>query len=64
MLAAGDDAYAEVDDGDALVGVVIGERFPPWQRPAAIAMCSERGVRLGRMHWEHGRPHVLQVRAH
>jgi hypothetical protein len=47
---------------DALVGVVLAERFPPWQRPGAAPECSNIGLKLGRMHWEHGRPHVLRVR--
>lgn len=62
VLAAGDDDYAYVEYRDALVGVVLGERFPEWQRPAAIAACSDLALKLGRMHWEHGRPHVLRVR--
>jgi hypothetical protein len=61
VLAAGDDEYAYIDYRDALVGVVLGERFPPWQRPAAITACEPLEVKLGRMHWEHGRPHVLRV---
>jgi hypothetical protein len=62
VLTAGEDDYAYMDYGNALVGVVLGERFPPWQRPAAVAACAELDVKLGRMHWEHGRPHVLRVR--
>ena len=42
--------------------VVLGERFPEWQRLAAIAACSDLALKLGRMHWEHGRPHVFRVR--
>ncbi len=61
VLAVEDDDYAYIEFRDALVGVVLGERFPVWQRPAAIAACSEIDVKLGRMHWEHGRPHVLRV---
>ncbi len=64
VLAAGGDDYAYIDYGDALVGVVLGERFPAWQRPAAIAASSELAFKLGRMHWEHGRPHVLRVVPH
>jgi hypothetical protein len=61
VLAAGSDEYAYIDYGDALVGIVLGERFPVWQRPAAVAACADLDVKLGRMHWEHGRPHVLRV---
>ena len=61
VLAAGDDDYAYIEYHNALVGVVVGERFPAWQRSAASAACSKQGLRLGRMHWEHGRPHVLRA---
>jgi len=60
VLAAGDDD-AYIAYREALIGVVLGERFPAWQRSAASAACSARGIKLGRMHWEHGRPYVLQV---
>lgn len=46
--APADDAlYA--DYGDALVGIVVGEKFPDWQRPSAI----DAGRRLGL------EPHIL-----
>jgi hypothetical protein len=62
VLAAGaEDDYAYIDYRNALVGVVLGERFPGWQRPAASAACSKLGLKLGRMHWENGRPHVFRV---
>lgn len=63
VLTAGDDGddYAWIDYGDALVGVVLGERVPEWQRPGAIEACSTLEVKLGRMDWRYGRPHVLRV---
>jgi Protein of unknown function (DUF2971) len=63
VLAAGDDEYACIDYGDALVGVVLGERFPKRRRQRAIEVCSKKGekVKLGRMCWKNGRPHVLRV---
>lgn len=64
VLAAGDDQHADIAYDHALVGAVLGERFPRWQRPAAIAASSERAFKLGRMHWEDGRPHVLRVASH
>jgi hypothetical protein len=62
VLVAGDDDFGYVSYGEALVGVVLGERFPKWQRAGAAHACSKIDVKLGRMHWEHGRPHVLRVR--
>lgn len=61
VVAAGDSDDACIGYRDALIGVVLGERFPAWQRSAAGAACSDLGIKLGRMHWENGRPHVLRV---
>jgi hypothetical protein len=63
VLAAGDDRddYAWIDYGDSLVGVVLGERVPEWQRAGAIGACSKIEAKLGRMIWMNGRPHVLRV---
>lgn len=36
--------------------VVIGERFPEWQIPAARAVCDCAGVELRRMSWNAGQP--------
>jgi hypothetical protein len=47
VLAAGDDDYAHINYGDSLVGIVLGQRFPKWERPAAIAACSELAMKLG-----------------
>jgi hypothetical protein len=57
VLTAGDDGddYAWIDYGDSLVGVVLGERVPPWQRPGAIEACSKIEAKLGRMIWDNGR---------
>ena len=46
---------------DALVAVIVGERFPEWQRAGASELCDVAGVPLSRMHWEHGRPFVLNA---
>jgi Protein of unknown function (DUF2971) len=62
VLAAGTepDEYAWIDYGDSLVGVLLGERVPEWQRPGAFEACSKLGVKLGRMEWVTGRPHVIR----
>jgi hypothetical protein len=49
VLEAGDDDYTYINHGDSLVGIVLGERFPKWERPAAIAACSELAVKLARI---------------
>jgi hypothetical protein len=63
VLAADEDGdeYAYVDYRDSLVGVVLGERVPEWQRPGALEACSRIQVRLGRMDWIYGRPRVVRV---
>jgi hypothetical protein len=65
VLTAGDDDYDDytyIDYGDALQGVVLGERFPEWQDPAAIRGCKKVGVPLGWLAWCNGRPHVFPER--
>jgi hypothetical protein len=62
-----EEEYAYVDYRDSLVGVVLGERVPPWQRAAAIKACSTLEAKLGkgklgRIEWIHGRPRVFPVR--
>jgi hypothetical protein len=61
VLAARDDDYAFIDYRDALVAVVLGERFPVWQRSAASMACSKLGLKLGQMQWINGRPQVQKV---
>jgi Protein of unknown function (DUF2971) len=52
-------AYAYVSYGEALVAVVLGERFPEWQLPGADRACAAAGVELRRILWEDGRPWAL-----
>jgi hypothetical protein len=68
VLATGDDRdeYARIDYGDSLVGVVLGEQVPERQEAGAIEACSTLEVKLGkvklgRIIWDNGRPHVLRV---
>ena len=56
------DDYAYLDYRDSLVGVVLGERVPPWQWPGAVEACSRINVKPGRMEWRNGRPRVFPVR--
>jgi hypothetical protein len=49
--------YAEI--GDALVGVVAGERFPDWQRPAAIKAAHEIDVNPAELNWRAGVPRLV-----
>jgi DUF2971 family protein len=42
--------------GDALVAVVTGEKFPTWQRPAAIEACALAEVTPLRLDWSMGQP--------
>lgn len=58
VLSRSSDRYAYVDCSDSLVAVVLGERFP-YEQPAATKPTSTTDVKLGKMHWRHGRPHVL-----
>lgn len=49
--------------GVALIGVVVGERFPDWQRPAAIEAARKVGVEPMIMDWTIGRPIPTTLRA-
>lgn len=48
--------YAFLPYRDALSAVLVGERFPKWQLPAARAACASAGVLIRRMAWSQGRP--------
>jgi Protein of unknown function (DUF2971) len=51
---AGEFAYVEY--GDALVAVVVGERFPNWQLLGANRACERANALLGKVGWDHRRP--------
>jgi Protein of unknown function (DUF2971) len=63
VLMAGDADYASVDYRDALVAVVVGERFPDWQIAGAAEICEEAGAMIRYMHWHQGYPHALDAMA-
>jgi Protein of unknown function (DUF2971) len=48
--------YAYVEYGDALVAVVVGERFPNWQLLGANRACERANALLGKVGWENRRP--------
>lgn len=51
--------FAYVGYGDALVAVVLGRCFPPWQTAGAREMCGAR-VKMLRMRWDlQGAPYLL-----
>jgi hypothetical protein len=72
VLRTGDDAdvgyrtdaegYAYVGYGHALVAVVVGLEFPPWQWSCARTACAAAGVELRQMHWEGGHTPFLLTR--
>lgn len=58
VLARSDDEYAFTGYGQALVAVVVGERFPKWQVVGAQEICDRAGVLLSRARWNNGRPYA------
>jgi hypothetical protein len=54
-----EEGYAYCGYGDALVAVVVGERFPDWQLAGARDACVPWGAQLRRMHWWQGRPFAI-----
>ncbi len=61
MLFEVSDEYAYVSYRNALVTVMVGERFPKWQLAGAREVCDAAGVTLSRMLWDRGRPHALNA---
>jgi Protein of unknown function (DUF2971) len=54
--------YSYVHYGTSLREVILGERFPQWQIPAARAVCDPRGIPVTQLHWSHGRPWPVPTR--
>lgn len=52
-----------VDTGDALHAVIVGERFPVWQRPAAIEACRLVEAQALRLDWSRGEPALRKLRS-
>jgi Protein of unknown function (DUF2971) len=51
-----DSTYVCAAFGGALEMVVVGERFPTWQRSGAAELCDRAGARLLQLRWESGFP--------
>jgi hypothetical protein len=51
VVTAPSDAHVSVRYDTSLVGVVLGERFPEWQLPSAIAACDAAHVNVAQMIW-------------
>jgi hypothetical protein len=47
--------------GDSLRAIIVGERFPTWQLPGAMAVADSAGVELRRMTWDVGWPSPREV---
>jgi hypothetical protein len=56
VVTAPHQEYVHVGFADALKAVVVGERFPPWQRPGAIAACKQAGAMPFHLGWSSRRP--------
>lgn len=53
------DDYLRCSIGGGLRAVVLGERFPEWQREGARRVCERAGADLLRLRWEHFRPLLM-----
>ncbi|MFT3866179.1 MAG: DUF2971 domain-containing protein [Solirubrobacterales bacterium] len=53
----------QIDYGDSLKAVVVGERFPGWERPAAHSACRQAGIEAMRLEWTLGRPALAELPA-
>jgi hypothetical protein len=63
LLVTVPDGYGDliVDYGEALKTVVVGEKFPGWQRPAAHTACEQAGVSAMRLDWTMGRLAIAEL---
>jgi hypothetical protein len=57
VVTAPPDDQVTVRYETSLVGVVLGELFPLWQLPSAIAACEAAHVEIGQMVWTSWPPH-------
>ncbi|HEU4703698.1 MAG TPA: DUF2971 domain-containing protein [Conexibacter sp.] len=49
-----EDVYLYADIGDALDAVIVGERFPSWQLPAAVTSSRRLGAKCRLVSWSMG----------
>jgi hypothetical protein len=56
VLMEDGDEYAYVDYDDALVAVIVGERFSNWQLLGAKRACERANAMFGKIGWSSGRP--------
>lgn len=63
VVTAPDDDFVYVDYGDALEAVIVGERFPEWQRPGVFETCREADATAFRIDWSMGRPLLAKIRS-
>lgn len=50
-----------VEFGDALLGLVAGEKFPDWQVAGALELANRYESKALRLHWDN-RPYLIQLR--
>lgn len=58
VVSRSDDEYAFTEYDQALIAVVVGERFPKWQVAGAQEICDRAGVLLARARWHNGHPYA------
>ena len=63
IAASDDDGCIYVDYGDALLGVVIGEKFPDEEILRAREVCLRAGANPAALRWASGGPTLLQLRS-
>jgi hypothetical protein len=49
-----------VEFGDALVGVVAGEKFPDWQVAGALELANRHESKALQLHWDN-QPYLIQL---
>ena len=62
VVTTPDIEYVDVDFGDALDVVAVGENCPPWQWPAVVEACQGLDAEPLRVEWSTGAPRAWRLR--
>lgn len=61
VVTGPDTRYVHVEVGEAITGVVVGERVARWQRASVLEQCRELGVGLLQVEWSTGKPRLWPI---
>jgi hypothetical protein len=56
-----DYVFVPYGGAESIAAVILGERFPRWQLPAATSACDQAGVELLQVQWDAAMPYPEPV---